>query len=152
MTIVNRMRLKVKRLTETAKLPVKAHATDAGWDLFSDEDITIYVGQQAISEFISGPKLISTGLSMEIPDGYCGIIKDRSSMGKKGIFTLGGVIDGSYRGLIKIIMSSDHTVRIHKGDKIAQMLIVPVPECEVVEVDNLENTKRGEGGFGSTGK
>lgn len=136
------MELKVKRLTETAKLPTKAHKTDAGFDLYADEEVYIEMGNV---------RLVSTGIAMKIPDGYCGIIKDRSSFGVKGHATLAGVIDSAYVGEIKVVIHSVHGITITKGMKFAQILIVPVPECEVVEVQDLDNTVRGCGGFGSTG-
>jgi len=135
--------LKVQKLNNNARLPHKTHLSDAGIDLFASENVVLYP---------ENTLLISTGIAVEIPEGYCGIIKDRSSMGAKGVFTLGGVIDSSYRGEIKIIIGTKDTYVINRGDKIAQMLIVPVPPVEIVEVDNLSNTERGTGGFGSTGE
>lgn len=134
--------LKVQKLNNNAKLPNKTHMSDAGIDLFANENVVLYP---------ENTLLVSTGIAMEIPEGYCGIIKDRSSMGAKGVFTLGGVIDSSYRGEIKIIMGTKDTYVVNRGDKIAQMLLVPVPSVEIVEVESLSETERGSGGFGSTG-
>lgn len=80
--------LRAKRLTETAKLPTKAHDTDAGIDLYSDEDLEIKPGSTV---------LVSTGISMAIPDGHAGLIWDRSSMGVKGLHRFAGVVDSGYR-------------------------------------------------------
>lgn len=136
--------LKVKRLTDTAKLPTKAHDTDAGFDLYAD-----------ISKEIQAPSdcmlRIPVGISISIPDGYCGLIKDRSSYGVKGDHIYAGVIDSSYRGGLVVVMHSTYGRKISPGDKIAQLLIVPVPKVEIVEVDELDDTERGSNGFGSTG-
>ncbi|MEZ4753217.1 MAG: dUTP diphosphatase [Bdellovibrionota bacterium] len=120
---------------------------DAGFDLRAAEDSMLEPGEQ---------KLVSTGLHVAIPLGWVGLIRDRSSMALKGIRTHAGVIDASYRGEIKVLLSNASLEKfsISLGDKITQMLIVP---CSVVaeEVSSLEalgETSRGSGGFGSTGK
>lgn len=139
------MKLKVKKLTESAKLPFHAHKGDAGIDLFSDEETVIYPGET---------KAVSTGISLEIPEGYVGLIWDRSSMAfRYSIHTLSGVIDSGYRGEIKVIINNlgKEEFRIEKGMKFAQMLIQPVLAVEIEEVELLTETSRQEGGFGSTG-
>ena len=140
------MELKVKRLTETAILPEKAHQGDLGYDVFADEDVLIPAGKY---------KLVSTGISIISSNGRYGfIIKDRSSIAVKGLFTHAGVIDAGYIGEIKIFFHNVNqtSVKIDKGDKIAQLVPQKVISFEVHEVDELFKTSRGENGFGSTGK
>lgn len=136
----------VKRLNNTAKLPTKAHPGDAGWDLYSNADKTIKP---------QGRSLIPIGCSFAIPEGYYGRIADRSGNAwKAGIHVMGGVIDSKYRGEVKVVLINHgfEDFHIETGDKIAQMVITKIHEEEMVEVDNLDDTKRNKGGFGSTGK
>ena len=140
------MELKVKRLTDTARLPEQAHQGDLGYDVFADEDKWIEPG---------GFKLVSTGISVHNSSYKYGfIIKDRSSVAMKGLFTHAGVIDAGYTGEIKVLFhnNSATSIKIEFGDKIAQLIPQPVVSFEVEEVDELFETKRGENGFGSTGK
>ena len=140
------MELKVKRLTETAKLPEKAHQGDLGYDVFADEDKWIAPG-----DF----KLVSTGISVyNATYKYGFIIKDRSSIAMKGLFTHAGVIDSGYTGEIKVLFNnvSSTSIKIEKGDKIAQLVPSKVINFEVEEVEELFKTQRGEKGFGSTGR
>ena len=140
------MELKVKRLTDTARLPEQAHQGDLGYDVFADEDKWIEPG---------GFKLVSTGISVHNSSYKYGfIIKDRSSIAMKGLFTHAGVIDAGYTGEIKVLFhnNSATSIKIEFGDKIAQLIPQPVVSFEVEEVDELFETKRGENGFGSTGK
>lgn len=149
------MQLKVKRLTDTAVLPVKAHQSDAGLDICADEDITINAGETVT---------VSTGLSITIPEGYYGRLKGRSGLtSKTALRVQEGTIDSDYRGEIKVICDTRDTMlsndiwsdncyfEITKGMKIAQLIIQPLPTAEVTEVDELDDTDRGDGGFGSTG-
>lgn len=137
--------LSVKKLELDATLPTRAHSDDAGLDLYGSETIVI-------PPF--GGTLASTGIAMALPHGYVGMIADRSSMARKGLKTAGGIIDAGYRGEIKVIFRNltDQEIRIEKGDRIAQMLIIPIATPAVEEVQDLESSERGEGGFGSTGK
>ena len=140
------MELKVKRLTETAKLPEKAHQGDLGYDVFADEDKWIPYGEY---------RLISTGISvLNNTYKYGFIIKDRSSIAMKGLFTHAGVIDAGYTGEIKVFFHnvSNTSIKIEKGDKIAQLVPTKVINFEVEEVNELFQTKRGDNGFGSTGR
>ena len=140
------MDLKVKLHTKTARLPVKAHQGDLGYDIFSDEDKWIEPG---------GYKLVSTGISVHNSTYKYGfIIKDRSSIAMKGLFTHAGVIDAGYTGEIKVLFhnNSSTSIKIEQGDKIAQLVPTKVVNFEVEEVDELFETKRGKNGFGSTGK
>lgn len=151
------MQLKVKRITDTAVLPVKAHQSDAGFDICADEDITINVGETVT---------VSTGLSVAIPEGYYGRLKGRSGLTAKTLLRVQeGTIDANYRGEIKVIcdiktkildqvidgMIYANNLSFKRGERIAQLIIQPLPTVEVVEVDELDDTDRGEGGFGSTG-
>ncbi len=139
------MTIKIKKLSAFATIPAYVHPHDAGMDLYAAETVTIESGER---------KLISTGIAMAIPAGFVGLIWDKSGIAAKfGIKTMGGVIDAGYRGEIKVIMHnlSVSAFTIEKGMKIAQMLIQPVAQKEIVEVDELDDTSRGEGGFGSTG-
>lgn len=151
------MQLKVKRLTDTAVLPVKAHQSDAGFDICADEDITINAGETVT---------VSTGLSIAIPEGYYGRLKGRSGLTAKTLLRVQeGTIDANYRGEIKVIcdvktkildrvidgMIYANNLSFKRGERIAQLIIQPLPEVDLVEVDELDDTDRGEGGFGSTG-
>lgn len=121
---------------------------DAGYDLYSIGDYVV-VPQATVT--------VETGLHLEIPLNYVGLVKDRSSMASVGLHTMAGVIDSSYRGELKILLLNvgQETYRITVGQKIAQMVIVPI-YTQIVEVvnslDMLSDTERGAGGFGSTGK
>jgi dUTP pyrophosphatase len=139
--------IKIKLLTNTAKLPTRNNPTDAGLDLYADEDL-----------FISDSKatVISTGISISIPDGYVARIAPRSGLAvKHGIDTLAGVVDSSYRGEVKVVLAIVNKFapmyEVKKGDKIAQLLIQPVELWMPVEVDSLDETERGANGFGSSG-
>lgn len=125
-------------------LPKRAHATDAGADLMSMYPMEIYPGEQ---------KLVDTGVAVKIPEGYGGFVFNRSSQGKRGITIPHsvGVIDSDYRGNIKVILKNigEDPYRIERGDRIAQLVIMPVLLCEFVDCWN--DTERGANGFGSTG-
>ncbi len=139
------MKLKVKKMSPDAKLPLYGHRGDAGLDLFSSSEYVLQKGEVFA---------VPTGVKVEIPMGYVGLIWDKSGVSLKGVHRLAGVVDAGYRGEIKVVMvnlSQDPFV-IDKGMKIAQLLIQPIVEVEVVEVEFLEDSSRGEGGFGSTGK
>ena len=123
----------------------KAHPTDAAFDIEADEFTSIEPACRA---------LISTGLKMMIPMGYCGILKSRSGLSvKQGVEVGAGLIDSDYRGEVKvnIFNHGDLPFNISKGDRIAQMMIVPVPHVEIKVIDDLSPTNRGENGFGSSG-
>ena len=140
------MELKVKRHTDTAKLPEQAHQGDLGYDIFADENKWIEPG---------GYTLISTGISVHNSSYKYGfIIKDRSSVAVKGLFTHAGVIDAGYTGEIKVLFHNNNStsIKIELGDKIAQLVPQKVISFEIHEVDELFQTSRGENGFGSTGK
>jgi dUTP pyrophosphatase len=127
-----------------AFIPQRANPTDAGADLRSAEALEIYPGEQ---------KLVDCGVAVKIPKNYAGFIFNRSSQGKRGITIPHsvGVIDSDYRGNIKVILRnlSEDPYKIEKGDRIAQLVIVPILLCDFV--DTWNDTARGTGGFGSTG-
>ena len=140
------MQLKIKKLTEHSIVPKFAHEGDAGMDLYSSEDMEIKPGERV---------QIPTGIAMHIPDNCVGLIWDKSGLSHKfGLKTLGGVIDSGYRGEIKIgiINLSNEYYKIEKGHKVAQIIIQEIVRPTIEEVEDLEDSSRGENGFGSTGK
>jgi dUTP pyrophosphatase len=140
------IQIKVKKLRADAIIPKYSHVGDAGMDLYSVEE-----------DFVLKPmerKLISTGLSIELPEGYVSLIWDKSGIAVQGIKTMGGVIEHTYRGEYKVILVnlSEKDFEIKKYQKIAQLLIQPITTAEVLETTDLSQTARGTSGFGSTGK
>lgn len=137
--------LPVKRLDPEAVLPKRAHADDAGLDLYSLEDTTLEPGQG---------KAVRTGIAIALPVGYVGMVADRSSMAKKGVKSAGGVIDAGYRGEIHIVLwnISREVAHLKRHERIAQLLILPIATPAVRESADLGETARGAQGFGSTGK
>ena len=132
------------QLKPGAKLPERAHHSDAGADLFACEDLEIYPNEQ---------KLVDTGIAIKIPQGFAGFVYNRSSQGKKGITIPHsvGVIDSGYRDTIKVLLKNigDDPYKIATGDRIAQLVIQKV---ELVQFKDIWNdSTRGTGGFGSTG-
>lgn len=143
-----KLNVKIKRLDKELPLPVYAHTGDAGCDLYSCDDISIKPGERI---------LIGTGIAISLPVGYAAFIQPRSGLAAKHGITIvntPGLIDCKYRGEIKVILlntDNKEPFTINRGDKIAQMVIQRVLEANFVEVDELDETKRGEDGFGSTG-
>jgi dUTP pyrophosphatase len=141
--------LPFRRLDPEATLPERAHPGDAGFDLRSVEDVEVGPGERA---------MVRTGLAVAIPEGHAGLVLPRSGLASRQGLTLAnapGLIDAGYRGeVICAVVNLDRTtpVRIAKGDRIAQLVIVAVPDLEPGWVDELPPSTRGEGGFGSTGK
>lgn len=134
-----------KRLTDHAILPVKAHPTDSGFDLFTRDYDIIYGGYT---------KVIKTGISIHLPSGYEAQVRPRSGITSKTKLRVQlGTIDNSYTGEIGIIVDnkSKLTTRIVKGYKLAQLVIVPIPMIESFEIDELPQKERGSRGFGSSG-
>ena len=138
------MPLYLQRLTATAIRPTRATECAAGLDLYADESITIPEYHRA---------WVSTGIAVAIAPGYCGMVWPRSGLAGKGLDTSAGVIDCDYRGELKVLLCNGSHERktVKAGDRIAQLLIVPVGMPNVIEVDALPATERGENGFGSTG-
>ena len=144
------MNIQLKKLSESALLPVRGSEYAAGYDLFSDIDSDVSIAPHET-------KLIGTGISVAIPDGYFGGIYARSGLStKEGLRPANctGVIDSDYRGEIKVPVHNDsNEIRIiTPNQKIAQMIIQPFLSVEFEEVDSLDDTARGNKGFGSTGK
>ena len=145
------MKLKVK-LDEGAKMPTRAHEYDAGLDIYAPDSIILYAGNSVE---------IDTGVHIEIPVGYCGLLKSKSGLNVKHGITGEGVVDHGYTGSIRVkLYNNSRDEKLHfveKGDKLIQLLIVPIetPELELVEnVADLYGgeTERGDNGFGSSGK
>ena len=142
------MELRIKRLDRQLPLPRYAHAGDAGLDLFAAADIEIEPLHRA---------LVPTGIAVAIPDGYAGFVQPRSGLALRhglSFVNTPGLIDSHYRGEIKVIavnLDASTPISIARGDKVAQLVIQAVANVELAEVDELEETMRGEGGFGSTG-
>jgi dUTP pyrophosphatase len=144
------MRINIKKLTETAVLPERGSAYAAGYDLFADikENVVIKAHTTA---------MIPTGLAMELPEGYWGGIFARSGLAAKESLRPAncvGVVDADYRGEVKVALhnDSDESRMITPGQKVAQLVVVPFLSVEFDEVEELSDTVRGMGGFGSTGK
>ena len=137
------MKLKIV-LDENAIMPSRAHGWDAGYDLFSREDATVW--QNAGGKF-------DTGVHIQIPAGYVGFVKSKSGLNARSGLQAEGVIDAGYTGSINVLLRNHgpRAVEIKKGQKIAQLVILPIITPELEVVDRLEDTERGEGGFGSTG-
>lgn len=138
--------MKVKKLHKNAKLPTKANLSDAGYDLYALDGGILQKHTHA---------LIKTGISMEIPEGYVGLIWPRSGLSYKyGLDVFAGVIDSGYRGDIGVILynSQYNSYEIEAGDRIAQILFQKVEDFDMVELEELNNSKRSQKGFGSSGK
>ena len=141
------MNIKIKRVTKSAKLPTCGTEYSAGYDLYSDEHTIVGPGSTV---------MVSTGISVAIPEGYFGAIFARSGLAaKQGLRPSNcvGVIDSDYRGTIIVALHNDSafTRTIQKGDRIAQLIIIEHQKVTWDEVDELGNTNRSSGGFGSTG-
>lgn len=138
-------KFKVLRLAPNAKLPTRGYDTDCGLDIYSLENAIVPPG---------GGVTLSTGISAIFEEGNLGMMADRSSMAKKGWKVSGGIIDPGFSGELKVVLRniSHELLNIDAGDRIAQLLIVPILTPEVEEVYELPKSKRGKNGFGSTGK
>jgi dUTP pyrophosphatase len=142
------VRLSIRRLDPDLPLPAYAHAGDAGMDLYAALDVTLAPGERA---------LVPTGIAVAIPEGFAGFVQPRSGLAIRhglGLVNTPGLIDSHYRGEIKVIainLDPATPISISRGDKVAQFVIQPVVRAQLVEVDELDSSVRGEGGFGSTG-
>ena len=139
--------VRTKRLHPNARLPKYAH--EGAWgDLAAD----LYSVHEAIVE-PHKTALVATGLAMAFPEDYGALVEDRSGLAVKGITTLAGVIDPGYRGEIKVVLTNvtDAPITLAAGDRVAQLRMVKKLQASFEEVDDLDATHRGEGGFGSTG-
>jgi dUTP pyrophosphatase len=136
------------RLDPEAQLPAPAHPGDAGLDLRSRIDVEVKPAERA---------LVPTGVAVAIPEGYAGLVLPRSGLASKQGLTLAnapGLIDAGYRGEVTcavVNLDPDQAVQVHRGDRIAQLVIVAIPQVEPAWVEELPPSTRGEGGFGSTG-
>lgn len=138
---------KYTKLREDAHDLVKAHRTDAGWDLTLIETVMVYPNEVQMADL---------GIAVEIPEGYVGLIMPRSSIGAKmqvGLANTVGVIDSDYRGPVKLALRTFGTIPVvlYQGQRVAQLVLVPCLLTEAMQVDHLSETERGEGGFGSSG-
>lgn len=140
------MIINIKKLNEDAITPTYARAWDAGADLYAIESLEIPANTVYLA---------STGIAVEIPSGYVGLIHPRSSLAMKAVTVMNapGTIDAGYRGEVKVLLCnhSSWPYKVEKGDKIAQLVIQEVIEAQFVEVAELSDSTRGTGGFGSTG-
>jgi len=145
MDINANMKIKIKKLKDEAKMPNYAHPGDVGMDMYAMETVTIKPMEH--HRFFHG-------FAMEFPVGYVAIVKDKSSISKAGLHTMGGVFDAGYRGEYNthLVNLSSEPYTVEEGDKVSQLVIVPVVIAELEEVDDLGESSRGEGAFGSTGR
>jgi dUTP pyrophosphatase len=140
--------LRVQRLDPAAKLPVRAHDDDAGYDLHALQDARLEPGARA---------MLRTGIAIELPAGHAGLVLPRSGLAARhgiAIVNAPGLIDAGYRGELQVLLLNtdrDSAFDVAAGDRIAQLVIVAVAAPQVVEADALAATVRGEGGFGSSG-
>lgn len=158
--------MKIKLLNENATVPTRAHHNDAGWDLYAAEDYWLSPGERYA---------FGTGVAVEIPEGYFGLVRPRSGLAKNEgvILCSSGVIDAGYRGELFVVLvntnpqefttfedydgrqhltDNSSSVYIHAGDRIAQLILIPYNNEELEVVEELSNSVRGTGGFGSSGK
>ena len=165
------MKINFKKLSDTAIAPTKGHYNDAGFDLYADEDVTLAYGET---------KVIATNIALELPDGYMADVRPRSGLTRDTALRVQyGTVDAGYRGSIGIIcdnvdnlykvktidnklraiitgdkdaiLTYNTAIEIKRGDKIAQLVIQKIPDIELIETDELNETAGGAGGFGSTG-
>ncbi len=139
------MKIKIKKLKENAKLPKYHHPGDVGMDMYAMETVTIEP---------MGHHRFWHGFALEFPEGYAATIRDKSSISKAGLKTMGGVFDAGYRGEYNthLVNLGSESYTIEEGDKVSQVIVFPVAIAELEETDELSESARGEGGFGSTGK
>lgn len=141
------MNITVKRLDSELPLPRRAHPGDAGVDLYARESFTLEPGER---------RLVPTGLAVAIPEGHAGLVVPRSGLALRhgvGVVNAPGLIDAGYRGELAVILVNhgQDAVSFERGERIAQLVVVAVAQPDLVEVDELAPTPRGDGGFGSTG-
>ena len=143
------MELPIARLRDGARLPTRAHAGDAGLDLYAADAATIAPGERAS---------IGTGIAVEIPDGFAGLVLPRSGLAARhgiALVNAPGLIDSGYRGEVRVLLLNTDRLEpfdVKPGERIAQLVVTRVADAEPVEVAGLEASVRGEGGFGSSGR
>ncbi|HEY7152141.1 MAG TPA: dUTP diphosphatase [Solirubrobacterales bacterium] len=143
------MELRVKLLSDAARLPGRAHEGDAGLDLYASEAAALEPGQRAS---------VATGIAVEIPPGHAGLVLPRSGLAARhgvALVNSPGLIDSGYRGEVRILLLNTDRERpfeIEPGDRIAQLVVTPIAAAEPLEALRLADTTRGDGGFGSSGR
>lgn len=155
------MTLRFKRVELAAKPPTRAHKNDAGWDLYALNDIVIhpchsyYVQDEhgVYEQYQPGMSLVDTGIAVAIPKGYYGRVAEKSGLALKGIGIGAGVIDSGFRDSLKIVVRNfnNHHFSFSAGQKVAQLIITKISDLDFEEVDDLDDTERNAGGFGSSG-
>lgn len=142
---MNNAELKIKKLNREVKTPLYATDEAAGFDIYSIDSHILEPGKV---------KKIPTGIAMQIPQGFFVHLVSRSGLASKGIYEMAGIIDSDYRGEIHLLLfnTTEEPFNIEKGDRIAQGILLPVFKANFKEVEELNQTKRGSGGFHSTGK
>ncbi len=137
--------IEIQRLDPKAVLPTRAHPEDAGLDLYAFEKVVVGPGQGTMAR---------TGVALAVPPQHVGMICDRSSLAKKGLKTAGGIVDAGYRGEVMVVIRnlSNEEIVLQAGERLAQLLILPIATPQVQEVTGLSTSARGTGGFGSTGR
>lgn len=138
------MNINVK-LDKDAYMPEKAYKSDAGFDIKTPREIWVLSKKSAV---------VDTGVHVEIPEGYVGFLKSKSGLNVQKSITSEGVIDSGYTGsiVVKLYNNSKNDYKFNVGDKITQLIILPIPEVNLTLVDEFKTTERGNNGFGSTGK
>lgn len=140
--------IRIKRLDESLPIPSYAHEGDAGLDLYAASDVSLRPGERA---------LIPTGIAVAIPQGFAGYVQPRSGLAMSqglGLANSPGLVDSGYRGEIRVVavnFDRGEAIQIKRGDKIAQLVVLQVPSVRFLEVEELPESRRGAGGFGSTG-
>lgn len=143
------MRLAVRRLSDAARLPTRSHDDDAGYDLYAAEDATVWAGQRA---------QVRTGIALELPERHAGLVLPRSGLAAAhgiALVNAPGLIDAGYRGEIRVLLlntDAEAHFEVAAGDRIAQLVVVRVEAPDIVEVEELPTSHRGEAGFGSSGR
>jgi dUTP pyrophosphatase len=143
------VQLRVARLTDGARLPSRAHSGDAGLDLHAAEAASLGPGERAS---------VGTGIAVEIPDGHAGLVLPRSGLAARhgiALVNAPGLIDSGYRGELRVLLLNtdrEEAFEIEPGDRIAQLVVSAVAEAEPIEVEELAESDRGGGGFGSSGR
>ncbi len=139
------MKIRIKKLKDGAKLPTYHHPGDVGMDMYAMETVTVGPGEHY---------RFWHGFALEFPEGYAGIIMDKGSISKAGLTHMGGVFDAGYRGEYNTLLVnlSSEPYTFEEGDKVSQLVIIPIVIGELEEVEVLSDSARGEGKFGSTGR
>ena len=143
--MANEVVLKFKKVSKDAGIPEYILGSDVGFDLKTSENTKIFPMEQ---------KVVKTGIVLEIPKGYVGLIRDRAGVAQKmNVHTVAGTFDSGFRGEVSVMVvnMNDTTIEIEKGTRIAQMILIPVVKAKILEVGKLSETERGEKSFGSSG-